>query len=208
MNSFFPTNPNYTLEQFIASYSKRLVKALETLDTEQIKKVFEALATNIQSEAIIYTCGNGGSSAIAEHLVCDFVKGASTDSTVEPKVVPLLSTPIITAIANDISYDEVFAYQVKKYGSENDILLSVSSSGNSENIIRAIETAKSMSMLTISFVGFDGGRAKEISDFVLHVRADNYGICEDAHHALMHIFAQFIRLSFINDSNKIGSLKF
>ena len=208
MKSFFPENPNYTLTEFISSYSERLYKALETLDGEQTKNVFEALARSIQSGVTIYTCGNGGSSAIAEHLVCDFLKGASTDSTIQPKVVPLLSTPIVTALANDISYDEVFSYQIQKYGNENDVLLSVSSSGNSENIIRAIQAAKKLNMLTISFVGFDGGRAKKLSDLALHVRADNYGICEDAHHALMHIFAQYLRLHFIDDSNKIGSLKF
>ena len=208
MKTFFPENPNYTLEQFVSSYSERLFQALGGLDTEQVKNVFEAIVIGIQSKATIYTCGNGGSSAIAEHLVCDFVKGASSDSTVEPKVIPLLSTPIFTAIANDISYDEVFSYQVEKYGNENDILLSVSSSGNSENIIRAIKTAKSMDILTISFVGFDGGRAKELSDLTLHVRADNYGICEDAHHALMHILAQYLRLNFIDDPDKISSTKF
>ena len=208
MKTFFPEKPNYTLTEFVSSYSERLYKALETLDGEQTKNVFEALARSILSGVTIYTCGNGGSSAIAEHLVCDFLKGASTDSTIQPKVVPLLSTPIVTALANDISYDEIFSYQVQKYGNENDVLLSVSSSGNSENIIRAIQAAKKLNMLTISFIGFSGGRAKDLSDLALHVHADNYGICEDAHHALMHIFAQYLRLHFIDDSNKIGSLKF
>ena len=142
MKAFFPEKPNYTLAEFVSSYSERLYKALETLDGEQIKNVFEALARSIQSGVTIYTCGNGGSSAIAEHLVCDFLKGASTDSTIQPKIVPLLSTPIVTALANDISYDEIFSYQIQKYGNENDVLLSVSSSGNSENVIRAIQAAK------------------------------------------------------------------
>ena len=136
------------------------------------------------------------------------LKELQNDSNIDPRVVPLLSTPMLTAIANDISYDEVFAFQIKQYATKGDILLSISSSGNSENIIRAIEQAKSLGALTISFVGFDGGRAKEISDLCLHISSDNYGICEDAHHALMHIFAQYLRLISIDDKEKIGSIPF
>ncbi len=208
MNKLFPEHNKYSLDEYLSSYSKHLQKALESIDSSQLNYVFEALEKGIDSQATIYTCGNGGSSAIAEHLVCDFVKGASTDSNIQPKVVPLLSTPIVTAIANDVSYDEIFAFQIEKYGNEKDILLSVSSSGNSPNIINAINTAKKMSILTISLVGFDGGRAKDISDLALHVNANNYGICEDAHHALMHIFAQYLRFNNIDDNKKIGQLKF
>jgi len=119
-----------------------------------------------------------------------------------------LSTPILTAIANDISYEEVFAFQVERYAKENDILLSVSSSGNSENVVKAIEKAKSLDLFTISFVAFDGGRVKKISDLAIHVEVDNYGLAEDVHHALMHIFAQFLRLQSISEKEKIGKIKF
>ena len=119
-----------------------------------------------------------------------------------------MSTPTLTAVANDIDYEDVFSYQIEKYGSENDILLSISSSGNSKNIIKAIEVAKSMKMKTISFVGFDGGAAKNISDIAIHVESENYGVCEDAHHSLMHILAQFLRLRNIDNSEKIGNIKF
>jgi phosphoheptose isomerase len=208
MNDFFPDNPDYTMDNFISIYADRLNQSLKTLDLQKVEQTFEAISKGIKSKATIYTCGNGGSSSIAEHLVCDFVKGASSDSTIDPKVVPLLSTPTVTAIANDKSYQEIFSYQIKKLGKEGDILLSVSSSGNSENIIEAINTAKLKGLLTISFVGFDGGVAKEISDFSIHVNSNNYGICEDAHHALMHIFAQFLRLKNIDDPDKVGNLKF
>ena len=208
MNDFFPDNPDYTMDNFISIYADRLNQSLKTLDLQKVEQTFEAISKGIKSKATIYTCGNGGSSSIAEHLVCDFVKGASSDSTIDPKVVPLLSTPTVTAIANDKSYKEIFSYQIKKLGKEGDILLSVSSSGNSENIIEAINTAKLKGLLTISFVGFDGGVAKEISDFSIHVNSNNYGICEDAHHALMHIFAQFLRLTNIDDPDKVGNLKF
>ena len=115
---------------------------------------------------------------------------------------------MLTAIANDISYDQVFSFQIRKYATKGDILLSISSSGNSTNIIKAIEEAKSMEVTTISFVGFDGGRAKEMSDLCIHIPSNNYGICEDAHHSLMHIFAQYLRITSIDDKNKIGTMPF
>ena len=115
---------------------------------------------------------------------------------------------MITAVANDISYEDIFSFQLEKYANAGDVLLSVSSSGNSPNIVKAIETAKQMKMLTISFVGFDGGRAKEISEYSLHVNSHNYGICEDAHHVLMHIFAQYLRLNYFDDVSKLGKVKF
>ena len=206
--TFFPEKQGYNLEEFHKEYSKRLSLALSQIDPKSLDEVYSSLLKCVKSGSFIFTCGNGGSSSIAEHLVCDFVKGASTNSDIQPKVFPLLSTPILTAVANDISYDEVFSFQVAKYSQKNDILLSVSSSGNSENIIKAIEKAKSMDLLTISFVGFDGGRVKEISDLVVHVEVDNYGLAEDAHHALMHIFAQYLRLQSVTVKEKIGKIKF
>jgi len=205
---FFADNSDYSLKEFLLTYSNLLENALREIDETALQDSFNCLSKAVQSKATIFTCGNGGSSSIADHLVCDFVKGAANDSNIDPRVVPLLSTPMLTAIANDISYDEVFAFQIKQYATKGDILLSISSSGNSENIIRAIEQAKSLGALTISFVGFDGGRAKEISDLCLHISSDNYGICEDAHHALMHIFAQYLRLISIDDKEKIGSIPF
>jgi len=206
--TFFPEKKGYSLKEFHEEYSKRLSKALSQLDTTSLDEVYLQLAKCIKNNSTIFSCGNGGSSSIAEHLACDFVKGVSTDSEAKPKVFPLLSTPILTAIANDISYEEVFAFQVERYAKENDILLSVSSSGNSENVVKAIEKAKSLDLFTISFVAFDGGRVKKISDLAIHVEVDNYGLAEDVHHALMHIFAQFLRLQSISEKEKIGKIKF
>ena len=208
MANYFPSKQGFSLEEFLQAYNQKLHLALQHLNINDLENVLIELTQAIERKSTIFTCGNGGSSAIAEHLVCDFVKGASTDTTIEPKVIPLLSTPIVTAIANDNSYDDIFSYQVQKYGEEKDVLLSVSSSGNSNNIIKAIELAKSKNMVTISFVGFDGGRAKEISDHSIYIKSSNYGICEDAHHSLMHILAQYLRLEFIDSEDKVGKIKF
>ena len=91
MKNLFPDNNKYSLYEYLSSYSKHLQQALESIDTSQLNYVFEALEQGIDSHATIYTCGNGGSSAIAEHLVCDFVKGSSTDSNIQPRVDPFPS---------------------------------------------------------------------------------------------------------------------
>jgi len=206
--TYFPDTDEYSLKEFTSQYTSMIKRAFDSLKEDDLEAIFEALASSIRSEKTIYTCGNGGSASIAEHLVCDFIKGTATDSELDPKVIPLLTTPVITAIGNDIGYEEIFSYQIKKYAGKEDVLLCVSSSGDSPNIIKAIEAAKEKGMLTLSFVGFSGGRAKEISDFSLHINHKNYGVVEDAHHILMHIFAQYLRLSHIDDKNKLGKIKF
>ncbi len=208
MTNFFPDNPDMTFEDFLTNYLERLNNFSESLDLQEAVNIIDTLTKNISDGKTIFTCGNGGSASIAEHFVCDLVKGTSTDSTVSPRAIPLLITPLLTAVANDISYDDIFSFQLSKFANKGDILLSVSSSGNSPNIIKAIETAKELDVTSISFVGFDGGKAKEISDFCLHVPSNNYGICEDAHHVLMHVISQYIRLASIEDKSKLGKIKF
>ena len=106
----------------------------------------------------------------------------------------------VTAIANDISYDEVFVYQLKTLASRGDALITISSSGDSENIVKACQWAKDNGISIIAMTGFDGGRSRGIADVSLHVDADNYGIIEDLHQSLMHVLAQFIRQNEMDDS--------
>jgi len=204
----FPKDQVSTLAEFKDSYSKILHESLNNIDDASMESCFQLLLDGINKGVNIFSCGNGGSSAIAEHLVCDFIKQASTGSTIKPKVFPLLTTPVITAIANDISYDQIFSYQIERYAKPDDILISVSSSGNSKNIINAINTAKSLNVQTISFVGFDGGEAALASDIYIHIKAGNYGVVEDAHHALMHIFSQYLRLRSFKNPEDISKTKF
>lgn len=204
----FPKNKKQTLEQFKSAYTKILFESLENIDSNALQLCFEKLLQGIQNGVNIFSCGNGGSSAIAEHLVCDFVKQASTESIIKPKVFSLQSTPIVTAIANDIGYDEIFSYQLERYAKPDDILISISSSGNSENIYKVIKQAKAMGVFSISFVGFKGGRAVEMSDISLHIKADNYGVIEDAHHSLMHIFSQYLRLQSFKNTKDLENTKF
>ncbi len=205
----FPNKHHIVLKEFLRDYSSEITKGFASINIKELEKIANLINETIKQRYTIFTCGNGGSSAISEHFVCDFLKGASTDTSIQPIIHSFTSnTPTLTAVANDISYEEVFSFQLKKYASSKDILICISSSGNSPNILKSIETAKVIGMNTISLVGFDGGRAKEISDYCLHIETNNYGIAEDLHQSLMHILAQYIRLINLEKSKKVESLTF
>jgi D-sedoheptulose 7-phosphate isomerase len=200
----FPNTTSVDLSNFLTSYMKEIQKGFESIDVSKLEKVVNVLDSVISRNGTIYTCGNGGSSSIAEHFVCDFLKGISTSTAVQPIIHSLsTNTPTITAVANDISYDDIFSFQLERYGKDGDLLLCVSSSGNSPNILKALSMAKSKNIETISFVGFSGGGAKDICDNCIHIPIQNYGIVEDIHHSLMHLLAQFIRLKNLEDIQNI-----
>ncbi|MDB9998548.1 SIS domain-containing protein [Alphaproteobacteria bacterium] len=200
----FPNTNTIDLTDFIAGYMEEIQKGFDSIDVAKLEKVVNVLDSTIRRKGTIYTCGNGGSSSIAEHFVCDFLKGASTGSSIQPIIHSLCSnTSTIMAVANDISYDEIFSFQLERYGKDGDVLLCVSSSGNSKNILKALSMAKSKNIKTISFVGFSGGDAKDISDNCIHIPIKNYGIVEDIHHSLMHLLAQYIRLKNLQDIQNI-----
>tara|TARA_B100001758_G_C18405728_1_gene611918 strand:- start:1154 stop:1768 length:615 start_codon:yes stop_codon:yes gene_type:complete len=203
-------NPqNNEIEDFITQYTNQLSLAINSIDIQGFKSIADLLESTIKSGKTIFTSGNGGSSSIAEHFVCDFLKGTATSSTIQPIIHSLTSnTPTITAVANDICYEEIFSHQIAKYGKSGDVLLSISSSGNSENIIRGIEKAKALNIKTISFVGFDGGRAKLSSDYSIHIPVKNYGVVEDTHHSLMHMLAQYLRLKNLKDEDNVEKIIF
>lgn len=142
----------------------------------------------------MFVCGNGGSAAISNHLLCDFAKGIQTDTIIRPKVVSLSADlEFITAIANDISYDDVFVFQLRTAARTGDLVLTISSSGNSENVVRPLQWARNNGVRSITFTGFDGGRSAKLADLNVHVPAHNYGVVECLHLSVMHILAQFLR---------------
>ena len=205
----FPNNNHKSLGEFLKDYSSEIKKGFETIDRKELDKVAELINQKIKDGHTIFSCGNGGSSAISDHFVCDFLKGASTDSNIQPIIHSFTSNiPTLTAVANDISYEDVFSFQLQKYAKKKDILICISSSGNSANILKAIKSAKTIGITTISFVGFDGGEAKKISDYSIHIKTNNYGIAEDIHQSLMHILAQYIRLINLEKSKDPESLTF
>lgn len=196
----FPDQKFLNASAFTKAYFDQVAKAAASLDESRMDMATELLATAYENRKTIFSCGNGGSAAISNHLHCDHLKGVQTDTNLKPRVVSLSAhTETITAIANDISYDDIFYYQLQSMADPGDVLITVSSSGNSENIVKAAGWAKDNGMIVISMTGFDGGRSAELADVNLHVSADNYGVIEDVHQSLMHILAQYVRMIHMED---------
>lgn len=204
----FPDHKFDDASSYSDAYFRELAAAVATVDGQRLREAAAILARAYAAGRIVYSCGNGGSAAIANHLVCDHCKLVQTDTGLRPRVVSLSSTvEMITAIGNDISYDEVFAYQLRSLARDGDVLITISSSGDSENIVRAATWAKENGVAVISLSGFTGGRSAEIADVSLHVQAANYGVIEDVHQSLMHLLAQYLRQAHM-DEELIGSRKF
>jgi phosphoheptose isomerase len=177
-------------------YAQDLANGLRSVDPLALDRAATLLIITMLAKGTIFVCGNGGSAAISDHFLCDHSKGIYNDTKFFPKIVSLPSNmSLLTAIGNDISYDSVFSYQLDMFADPGDVLVVISSSGNSPNILSALRTAKASNMKTIALVGFDGGEAKDLADIVLHVPVNNYGIVEDAHQAIMHVIAQHIRIT-------------
>ncbi len=208
MTAKFPGRKYPDAGAFLADYARSVATALKSVRPSELDRAVAALKRAIEGDKLIFACGNGGSAAIANHLTCDCSKGVATDTALRPRVVSLSATvELITAIANDLEYAEIFAHQLKSAARPGDLLITISSSGNSENIVRAIAWARGNGMTTIAMTGFSGGRSATTADINLHVDGANYGVVEDAHQSLMHILAQYVRLSEVS-ADVVPTLRF
>lgn len=207
--TYFPDRAHADCGAYADSYFALLASAAATVDRAALARAASLLVERIEAGGRVYSCGNGGSAAIANHLVCDHLKGIRTDTDLAPKVHSLSSTvELITAIANDIGTEEIFSFQLSSLAQEGDVLIAISSSGASPNIVRVIEEARARKVVTIAMTGFAGAPAAGLADVSLHVDAHNYGVIEDVHQSLMHILAQYIRHSHLHDPAALGTLKF
>jgi len=196
----FPDEKYEDAGSYADAYFRQYSNAVATIDRDRMNEAAQILTDVYSRAGMVYSCGNGGSAAIANHLVCDHCKLVRTDTKLQSRIYSLSSTiEIITAIGNDLSYDEVFVYQLKSLAKKGDALITISSSGDSENIVRAALWAKENGVKVISMTGFGGGRSASIADVNIHVEADNYGVIEDTHQSLMHLLAQFIRMNHMHD---------
>ena len=208
MTAKFPSRKYPDAGAFVADYARLVAAGLASVRSSEIDRAAAALKQAIRDDRLIFSCGNGGSAAIANHLTCDCSKNVSTNTTLRPRVVSLSAAiELITAIANDIDYAEIFAFQLKNAARPGDVLITISSSGDSENIVRARSWARDNGLGTIAMSGFSGGRSAKTADISLHVAAENYGVVEDAHQALMHILSQYVRMSEIPEAN-LATLRF
>ena len=192
----FPAEHYEHADTFALDYAAQLAKALATVDLAQVERAAELLNAAYERDAAVFACGNGGSASIANHLQCDHSKGVRNGTDLRTRVVSLsANAELLSAIANDIGYESVFEYQLQSQARPGDVLLVVSSSGRSPNVLRALEWAHANGLQTISLSGFEGHPARSIADVAVHVDSQNYGVVEDAHQACMHLLAQYVRQS-------------
>jgi D-sedoheptulose 7-phosphate isomerase/D-glycero-D-manno-heptose 1,7-bisphosphate phosphatase len=192
----FPAGPYSLASSYSEAYFDEIARAASSIELEQVERAAAILIEAYTSSSSTFSCGNGGSAAISNHLQCDHLKGVRTETDLTPRVISLSSnTALLTAIANDIGYEDVFVYQLQSQSSPGDTLIAISSSGRSPNIVRALKWANEHDMRTIALTGFEGGEAKEFAEVAIHVGSNNYGIVEDLHQSVMHAIAQFIRQS-------------
>ena len=171
----------------IKEYLELEKKVISSLDVKSINNIMNEIEEARKRGSNIFICGNGGSAATASHYGCDFNKGVSGLLDKNTNFICLSdNVPTMMAIANDYSYDEIFSYQLRNRLKPGDLLFVISGSGNSKNIIKAMQTAKEKGNKIIGLCGYDGGMVKEMSDICLHVNINNMQITEDIHMILDH----------------------
>lgn len=183
------------LHKFYSDYVTNLKKSLGSLCVEELDLVITELKQARLYGTPVFVMGNGGSATISEHLQCDWFKGVGCKTGIPLQVKSLVSnTGLLTALANDFSYEEVFSKQLELERYPHAVAIFISSSGNSPNIIKAIKQAKKTGYTTVGLTGFTGGKLKKLCDYSLHIEINNYGIVEDSHQAIMHIISQYLQL--------------
>ena len=159
---------------------------------ETVQKIVNEVVAALKKGNRIYFCGNGGSAADAQHLAAEFSGRFYTDRDALPAEALHCNTSYLTAVANDYSYDVVYARLVKGIGQKGDVLVGLSTSGNSSNIVKAFEVAKEKGILTIGFTGEGGGKMKSLSDFLLDIPSKNTPRIQESHIMLGHIICQLV----------------
>ena len=182
------------------------LEALEILSmpiAAAIDTMFMALANGNR----ILACGNGGSAADAQHFAAELIGRFERERPGLPAIALSTDSSVLTAIANDYGYEDSFAYQLRAQSRPGDVLVVISSSGRSPNIVRALQWACENDLRTIALTGFDGGGARSLAEVAIHVDSTNYGIVEDLHQSVMHALAQYIRQSRM-DADVIATTTF
>ncbi len=185
-------NENSNRSGFSVHYRDELVKAIDSVDLAKVDQAIEVLAAARAEGRRIFVCGNGGSASTASHFATDLVKGASFGRTSRFRIMALTdSLPTITAYSNDVSYECIFVEQMKNFAEPRDVLIAISSSGNSPNVLRAAEYANSIGCTTIALTGRDGGLLGPLSQLEIRAGHMHTGRIEDLHVVVMHMIGYY-----------------
>ncbi len=176
------------------NYIEDVITATRNVDMNTVIKAIDRLEEAYQEQQMVYLIGNGGSGSTATHFAEDLAKG--TLPIREPKRFKILSltdcTPYITAVGNDVSYEEVFSFQLRQFAQQNDVLVAISGSGNSPNIIHAVNYAKEQGVTVIGMTGFDGGQLAALADINIHVPIHDMCKTEAVHSTYIHVIADML----------------
>jgi D-sedoheptulose 7-phosphate isomerase len=186
-------------------YFNRLTDTLQKLDLDAIEKIVNALLKCREEGKTMFIFGNGGSAANASHIAGDFLKGISYGMEKRFKVLSLVDNIAgTTAITNDLSYDEVFIEQLRTFFVPGDVVIGISGSGNSENVVKAVRWAAENGGTTVAMVGYKGGRLAGIADIVVHAHVNDMEITEDVHAIIFHSIKQEINRRIKGENYSMG----
>jgi len=176
------------------TYFHRLAQVLAAFDHREVNLLAQELKKAWAADRSVWICGNGGSAANAVHWANDFLYPVAKQGPRGVKFHALSANPsVLTCLGNDIGYDQVFSRQLTTFASSGDLLLVLSGSGNSPNILEVLKAARSIGVKSFAIVGFDGGKAKKLADETIHVQTDDMQIAEDMQMAICHSLVQLLR---------------
>lgn len=177
---------------FPSRYQADLLTALQSIDLVKVSRAIDILAEARDQGNRIFVCGNGGSASMSSHFAADMVKGASFGRAARFRILSLVdSVPTLTAYSNDVSYECVFVEQLKNFAECGDVVLAVSSSGNSLNVVHAVEYGNSIGCKTIALTGREGGKLGPVAQLSIHVPHAHTGRIEDTHGIILHMISYY-----------------
>jgi D-sedoheptulose 7-phosphate isomerase len=189
-----------------SDYFRRLAETLEKVDTDAVEMLAGTLLKARDQRNTIFIFGNGGSGATASHVTGDFLKGISYQLDKRFRVQCLNDNDSgMMAISNDLSYEEIFIEQLKAFLREGDVVIGISGSGNSANVVKAMEYAKSNGAITVAFCGYKGGKIRELADLVIHAPVQDMEITEDVHIIIFHALKQSLMRRLKGDDFSMGT---
>lgn len=186
------------MEEIIKMLIQESIEVKKTLPVNDIARAAQRILEAYKEGGKILICGNGGSAADAQHMAGEFINRFKIERNPWPCIALTTDTSILTAIGNDYSFDEIFSKQVKALGSREDILIGISTSGNSKNILKAVESAKEKGIFTICFLGNQGGKLGGICDLPIIVNSKNTPRIQESHLLIMHCICEIVEKELFN----------
>lgn len=185
------------MRHYATEYIGQVKAMLDALDPKEIERLSDALLDAYRNDRQVFVIGNGGSASAASHMACDLGKGTAIPGKRRLRAISLTDNmAMFSAIANDFGYENVFVEQLKNVFNRGDVVIGISASGNSPNVVNAIQWANEQGGITVAIVGFTGGQMRKEADIVIYLKNDEYGPVEDGHLIINHMLATFLQKRF------------